>query len=116
MATSISPPDAPTPETPLGCPRYSSPQPDAPFPPRAPSPRHSSLPDPTPSSEPRKTLFVRETWIAGSPALFSPQPVSPSAVDGSCPKEKFPTVTGLHAPEAIGGGAKRRWSVVRMRR
>ena len=60
----------------FGDPRYSSPQPDALAPPRAPSPRHSWLPPPSPSSEPRKTLFARDTWIAGSPAELLPQPVA----------------------------------------
>src|SRR5438128_3041524 len=93
----MSPPEAPMPDTALGWPRYSSPQPDAPAPPSPPRPRHSSLPLPTPFSEPRNTLSARETWIAGSPAMFVPQPVAPTALVPSSPAEKLPTVSAAEA-------------------
>src|SRR5947209_991510 len=89
----MSPPEAPMPDTAFGCPRYSRPQPDAPVPPIAPRPRQNSLPPPRPFSEPRNTLFARDTWMAGSPALFVPQPVAPTAPIASCPNEKLPAVS-----------------------
>src|SRR6266566_489105 len=97
IATSMSPPEAPTPDTAFGWPRYSRAHPDAPLPPRAPRPRHSALPLPRPFSEPRKTLSTRETWIAGSPAMFVPQPLPPILLVPSCPYEKFPTVSAAVA-------------------
>src|SRR5438034_714483 len=93
----MSPPEAPAPDTAFGWPRYSSAHPDAPLPPRAPRPRHSSLPLPKPFSEPRKTLSTRETWIAGSPAMFVPQPLPPILLVPSCPYEKLPTVSAAVA-------------------
>src|SRR5438874_3108810 len=95
---SMSPPEAPTPgATALGWPRYSRPQPEAPPPPSEPRPRHSSLPPPRPFSEPRNTLSARETWIAGSPAMFVPQPLAPIALVPSSPAEKLPTVSAAEA-------------------
>src|SRR5437879_1011827 len=106
----MSPPAAPTPDTALGCPRYSRPQPEAPLPPSAPRPRHSSLPPPRPFSEPRNTLSDRETWIAGSPAMLVPQPVLPTLPVPSSPYEKLPTVSaeaaaGITAAPALAKSA-----------
>src|SRR5438093_164938 len=79
----MSPPEAPTPPAALGCPAYV--RPHAPV---VAAPRHSSLPPPSPSSDPRATRPARETWIAGSPAMLVPQPVAPTWLSCSSPTEK----------------------------
>src|SRR5947209_6585510 len=85
----MSPPDAPSPgATTLGWPRYSRPQAEAPGPPAVPSWRHASLPLPIPSSEPSRRVLARETWMAGSPSMFVPQPAAPTVEACSWPVEK----------------------------
>src|SRR2546427_11784114 len=82
----MSPPDAPTPLViAFGWPRYSSAHGDAPLPLVVPSSRQNSLAPPTPSSEPANRLPARDTWIAGSPAVFAPQPLLPTVCDCSWP-------------------------------
>src|SRR5438132_961545 len=82
----MSPPEAPAPVViAFGWPRYSSAHADAPLPPAPPICRQSSLPPPSPSSEPANRLFARETWIAGSPAAFVPHPFAPIVCDCSSP-------------------------------
>src|SRR5438132_12917535 len=85
----MSPPDAPSPgATTLGWPRYSRPHAEPPGPPAVFSRRQASLPLPTPSSEPSRSVLARETWIAGSPSMFVPQPVAPTVEACSWPVEK----------------------------
>src|SRR5438105_83646 len=86
----MSPPDAPSPfVTALGWPRYSSAHADAPAPPDVARWRQSSLPLPTPSSEPANRSFALDTWMAGSPAVFVPQPLRPTVCDCSWPVAKL---------------------------
>src|SRR5438552_1746572 len=84
----MSPPDTPRPPTAFGCPRYSACEHAfAPAPPRPPRARQRSEPPPRPRSDPRKTSFARDTWIAGSPSTLLPQPVAPTVPAFGWPNE-----------------------------
>src|SRR5947209_10859508 len=95
----MSPPDAPTPPAPLGCPSYVSWQAVAALVPPTCVPLQNSLPPPRPFSEPSATRLDFDTWIAGSPATLVPQPGAPTAWDCSCPVENA-VEPGVVAPPA----------------
>src|SRR3954454_20014252 len=85
----MSPPETPNPAIAFGWPRYSDWEHAlAPAPPRPSRARQASEPDPSPRSEPKKTSFERETWIAGSPSALVARPVAPTVAACGCPIEK----------------------------
>src|SRR5438270_264712 len=50
---------------------------------------------PMPSSEPSRRVLARETWMAGSPPMFVPQPVAPTVDACTWPVEKVCVPAGF---------------------